>query len=196
MRPIDIDRTRAPWVYQPKKHKNQWRGKKHVRRVILSAEAQCLLAPRLETTAPDDYLFKPAVSAAESRPTRLTTCQTLPGPYQTTPGSARRFRSHYTKDSYRRAIERACDKAFPIPDNLNNNKAASAEWQKSHRWTPYQLRHTTATLIREALGDKGLSAVQAMLGQKSFDVAEMYARLDGSLAHEAARVLDEKAKIG
>jgi len=81
----------------------------------------------------------------------------------------------YNKDAYCRAVARACARAFPDEDI---------------KWTPYQLRHTAATYIRKMLGDKGVSASQVYLGQKSLDVAEIYAKADQGLIEEAVKVMD------
>jgi integrase len=112
----------------------------------------------------------------------------------------------YTRDSYRRAVERACERAFPLPENLapregenrikwgkrlsKDEKKQVRKWIKDHHWTPYQLRHTAATIVRAGCGDNGLSAVQAFLGQKSFDVAQLYAKVNDSLKREAVNVVD------
>ena len=76
----------------------------------------------------------------------------------------RRPRDRYTTDSYRRAIERACDRAFPAADELRSgpeNETPDARavrlaqvkaWRKAHRWHPHQLRHSAATKIRKQFG--------------------------------------------
>ncbi len=61
----------------------------------------------------------------------------------------------YTTDTYRRAITRACDQAFPPPEPLakrggetekqclkrltKEQKTELAAWRKAHRWHPHQL---------------------------------------------------------
>src|SRR5262249_7129882 len=65
-------------------------------------------------------------------------------------------RDRYDVTSYRRAIARACDLAFPHPELSNIAKKALtgqqrselAAWQSQHRWSPNQLRHAAATLVR------------------------------------------------
>lgn len=59
----------------------------------------------------------------------------------------------FTKDSYRRAIQRAAERAG-VP-----------------RWFPYQLRHLAATKIREALG---IESAQALLGHAHYQMTEHY----------------------
>jgi integrase len=57
----------------------------------------------------------------------------------------RTFGRCYSVNSYRRAIWRACDKAFPAPEDLAGEELRA--WRKAHRWSPNQLRHARATLI-------------------------------------------------
>ncbi|HEY1598597.1 MAG TPA: tyrosine-type recombinase/integrase [Pirellulales bacterium] len=78
--------------------------------------------------------------------------------YCFSPGKASR---HYSKDSYNRAIKRACDKGkLPV-------------------WHPNQLRHTAGT---EARRQFGLEAAQVVLGHSQADVTQIYAERDLSLA--------------
>jgi integrase len=70
------------------------------------------------------------------------------------------------RDSYGKAIKDACLK-LKIPV-----------------WTPHWLRHNAATRLR---ADYGLDVAQAMLGNSSADVTQLYAELDMKKASEAAR---------
>ena len=79
----------------------------------------------------------------------------------------------YTTNSYRRAIHRACDAAFPPPEDLTEE--AVKEWQKDNRWSPNQLRHTTATELRKQFGIEGS---QLVLGHAHADVTQIYAERD------------------
>ena len=72
----------------------------------------------------------------------------------------------YTPASYRRALERAAKQAG-VP-----------------HWFPYQLRHTAATVVRQALG---IEAVQALLGHSDISMAAHYAQLSEIRAIEAAK---------
>jgi integrase len=73
----------------------------------------------------------------------------------------------YTRHSYRVAVQRACRRAgIPV-------------------WSPRQLRHTRATLIRQAYG---LEAAKAVLGHTDTKITEIYAERDLGLA---ARVMRE-----
>ncbi len=52
--------------------------------------------------------------------------------------------------AYRRAIHRACDRAFPAPKGTKGKSLS--EWKKEHRWSPNRLRHTKATQVRDQFG--------------------------------------------
>ena len=67
----------------------------------------------------------------------------------------------YTRHSYRVAVQRACKRAG-IPT-----------------WSPRQLRHTRATMIRKAFG---LEAAKAVLGHTDTKITEIYAERDLDLA--------------
>jgi integrase len=71
----------------------------------------------------------------------------------------------WNKDSYRIAIARAA-------------KAAKVE-----HWTPYQIRHTAAQAVRDAVGPEG---AQALLGHSRLSTTEVYAKASEAKAIEAA----------
>jgi len=104
------------------------------------------------------------------------------------PGSNRKAKpkrtvgDQYTTGSYRRAIHRACDLAFP-PDTQLEAEAVK-RWQKEHRWSPNQLRHSAGTEIRKRFG---LEAAQVVLGHAKADVTQVYAERDEQKAKDIAR---------
>ena len=61
----------------------------------------------------------------------------------------RKIRNTYDRDSFRRAIHHACDKA------------------EIRRWSPSRLRHNAGTFVRKEFG---LEAAQIILGHKRADV--------------------------
>jgi Phage integrase family len=99
-------------------------------------------------------------------------------------------RDHYDVASYRRAIHRGCDAAFPHPDltaipekDLNDAQCAELEsWRKAHRWSPNRLRHSAATRVRRELG---IEAARALLGHSDADTTTIYAERDLELARTA-----------
>ncbi len=168
MTPSQIDRSGDVWFYRPAKHKNTHRG--HVRIVALGPRAQMILSRYLLRPA-DSYCFSPKESLAQFYD-RQHERRTTPMNCGNKPSAAKRQRAidkvsdHYTVASYRRAIERACDRADIA------------------RWTPHRLRHTAGTVVREQFG---LDASQAILGNKHARVAEIYSELSMAKAAEVAR---------
>jgi integrase len=75
----------------------------------------------------------------------------------------RRTARRYRRDSYALAIRRACERA------------------RVKSWSPNQLRHTQATLVREQFG---LEAAQVILGHSRADVTQVYAVRNQKLAAE------------
>ena len=126
----------------------------------------------------------------EIRKTPLS-CGNLPG------SNRRREPKHqpgpvYDVVALRQAIIRGCDRAFEPPPPLGRMKGETLNthtrrlgveereelgaWRTVHRWHPYQLRHTAATLIRRQFG---LEAAQLALGHSSALVTEaVYAERD------------------
>jgi integrase len=49
------------------------------------------------------------------------------------------------------------------------------QWRREHRWTPLQLRHTVATLVR---AQYGLEPAQLVLGHARVDATQIYAERD------------------
>ena len=94
-------------------------------------------------------------------------------------------RGCYENGSYRTAIQRACDRAFPPPAGLTPHEAKA--WRKEHRWHPNQLRHNAATKLRKEFG---IEAARVVLGHGSAAVTEIYAELD------LAKAADLMARIG
>lgn len=79
---------------------------------------------------------------------------------------AKRFRAFYDSTSYARAVRRAAKRA------------------KVPHWSPHQLRHARATMVRES---HGLEAAQAVLGHARLDATQVYARRRIELARMVAK---------
>lgn len=168
MRAVDLDTTASIWAYRPTTHKNEHRG--HDRTVYLGKRSQRAVAPLLATRPVDAYLFDPRESCTERA--RATATKGKPRRAGQKPSAritARKVRNHYTVDSYRKAIHRACTKAG-IP-----------------RWNPNQLRHNAATAAKAAFDGE---AAQLVLGDKSSRMVDTYAERD------AARTIAVIQKIG
>ena len=218
MRRCDLDKSAPVWVYRPPKHKTAHHGLK--RQIYFGPKAQKILnqfPPR--TLDPAEYIFCPAEAEQErneqrreERKTPLPEKHTKPrrdvGAHGVCPPA--KGAGPYDVHAYRRAIERACDEAFPPPGDLARGKMpargrktqalrweSDAEWRsrlgekwtvaqgwiKSHRWHPNQLRHAAATEVRR---QHGLDAAQVMLGHSSRRMTEVYAEPDDARAVQLA----------
>jgi len=205
MRPCDVERSGKVWVYRPEQHKTAHHG--HHRRIYIGPKAQRVLAPFL-LRDPEAYCFCPIEAVQEWRrqayQNRVTPPEQGNGPGTNckdnpkwTPGW------RYKTDTYRVAIVRGCDRAFPAPEPLarredeskarwqkrltKKQKKELALWRKAHRWHPHQLRHNYATDVRKQFG---LEAAQILLGHSKADVTQIYAERDMTRAATVA------AKIG
>ena len=181
LRGCDINTSKPIWTYRPTSHKTLHHG--HERVIYLGARAQEILKSFLKPN-PQDYLFSPIDAEAERREAahkrRLErgtplSCGNRPG---TNRVNRRKLaqRSIYNKDSYARAITRGCDKADRWE---HGGLVIGDDVRLIPRWHPHQLRHNAATNFRR---DYGLEAVQALLGQKTMRMAEVYAERNMSLA--------------
>jgi integrase len=192
----EIDPSRDVWLYKPSRHKTEGHGR--TRSIALGPKAQEALRPFLESVEAGAYLFNPgaAVEARNkrrrlARVTPMTPSQAARKPAK---GQQRQPGSRYSRNAYRTAIWRACDKAFPHPvlSKISNSDLTPAQidelkaWTKAHRWHPNQLRHTLATEVRARFG---LEASQAVLGHAKADVTQVYAERDLSRAMDVMREL-------
>ena len=174
IRPLEIDRLQTPWIYRPESHKTEQHGRERV--IVIGPKAQAILGPWLDRR-PDGHCFCPAEVVAErGTPGRGRAARPKPG-------------GRYTRHSYRVAIARACDRAFPHPTLVKKRSVAFtvdetaelSEWRKLHRWHPHQLRHTMATEIRKRFD---LEAAQVILGHSKPDTTLVYAERDLAKARE------------
>ena len=107
----------------------------------------------------------------------------------------------YDTPAYRRAIEYATAKAFPLPAALARRRgeswpacrkrlgkrwAEAVAFRKLHHWHPHQLRHTFATILRKSFG---LDHAQKSLGHSHSAVTERYAEVALEKAMEVAQAI-------
>ena len=168
MRPCDIEKHEAFWIYTPATHKTAWHD--HTRVIVLGTKAQAILAKYLLRPA-EEYCFKPELSDIqamqrrhEARKTPLN-CGNRPGSNNK---GTKPYNDYLNTRSYHLHIARACKKAGVEP------------------WFPHQLRHTAATEIRR---DFGLDAARAVLGHRSVIVTNDYAELDLQKAVTVAQAM-------
>jgi integrase len=142
IRSCDIDTTGETWSYSVAGHKTEHRGRRRV--VFIGPKAQCILRPFLKPDDPEAFIFSPLdVEIARNHAPR--------------PGRRRRPRRRYDVHSYRRAVQRACNRA-----------GVSA-------WCPSRLRHTAATIMRQK---SDIETVRTVLGHASAVTSEIYAERD------------------
>ncbi len=212
----DIKAMDKIWAHEPDQHKTAHHDKD--RHILFGPQAQEILSRYMAGRSPEDYLFS-AAEAERERRLKLHEARRTPLSCGNNPGSNRRPAPKrqpndcYTEDTYRRAIHRACDQAFPPPPHLAHQKVpgvrghsrweTNAEWelrlgvegwkellawQKSHRWSPNRLRKNAGTEIRRLFG---LEASQLALGHSSAVVTDsVYAERDMN------KMIDIFGKVG
>ncbi|HBE62277.1 MAG TPA: integrase [Rhodopirellula baltica] len=166
--PSMIDRSGEVWLASIEDHKTAHHG--HRRSFPLGPKAQAILLPYLDR-GPNECLFRP-VDTDKRRRAAASRARTTPKSCGNRKGTNRKRNPKrkpgvaYTTSTYGKAIGRAAKKA------------------KVDHWSPNQLRHSRATVIRKEFG---LEAAQVVLGHKSADITQTYAERDAALAFEVAR---------
>jgi integrase len=174
MRLADLDTTTSKdvWLYRPTDHKNS--HKEGMDRVIaLGSTCQAILEKYLGAD-PEAFLFNPKKTVSERRATATRERKTPPH-VGNRPGDNRVRKpkrspgDRYTYASYRRCIERACEKAGV------------------QKWVPYQLRHAQATRIADQFG---LEEASRVLGHADTNTTrKVYAKTSIGAAVAVAKVL-------
>ena len=191
-----VERSSEGWTYCPTSHKTAHHG--HERIIPLGPQAVAVLAPFVDRH-PEGLLFRPEEAEAERHAAQARRAEEK----QARHGRGRKRKKprrrrcrppgeFYTIDSYRRAIARACERAFPPPKELLKISDAAEreqklyEWRRAHSWHPHQLRHYFGTMIRR---EYGLEAAQVLLGHRHARITEVYAEPHLKRAREiAARI--------
>lgn len=184
LRTGDIDMSGRIWAYRPASHKTEHHGRSRV--IYVGPQAQQVLQPFLKPNL-KAYIFSPRDVVEELRRERRRNRKTRETPSETAKrskrGSKAQYGEKYTRRSYAQAIKRGCSKAFPPPDGLSEQERFA--WVREHHWSPNQLRHNAATLLRKQFG---LEAARAVLGHSSAVVTELYAEFDEK---KAADIMDQ-----
>ena len=125
-----------------------------------------IIRPYLGGRPVNAFLFSPREAEAErsAQAPKHRRPDQKPTPRKT----GRKVGDHYSVDSYRRRIERACKEAG-VPD-----------------WHPHQLRHNAGTYVRKEFG---VEAAQLMLGHARADVTQIYAEINHARAVEIAAMV-------
>jgi integrase len=185
IRPCDIDkaRDRVVWVYCPREHKTAHLGGQ--RFIALGPKAKAILKPYLDRPA-ESFCFSPreAIEAHHEARTRdrktPESCGNTAG--RGTGAALESARERYDTHSYRRAIHRACDRAFPAPKGTTGE--ALEQWRSAHRWSPNRIRHTAAAETLQAFDTE---TAQVKLGHSNIKTTQIYAGIDISRAIRAAK---------
>lgn len=170
LKPEQIERSKPDlWILRPPRHKNVHRGQDRV--IYMGPKAIEILTPYMLRPA-DSYAFSPQESERRRREERHAkrktplSCGNRPGSKAGKAKTKRKIRKCYDADAYRRAVQRAAEKAnVPI-------------------WHPYQLRHTRATELREKYGIEHTAAV---LGHSDLRTSLIYAEASEARAIAIAR---------
>lgn len=213
IRPLDLDMSNPEcWIYRPGSdqgehgvHKTAHHG--HDRAILIGPRAQEVIRPFLSTDL-TAYLFRPKEATRERNEKLRAKRQTQLYPSHVRHQASKRKQrprrapgEHYTARVYARAIARACDRAFPLPENLSprqledgkqesrdawwthltaEEREAVRVWRREHRWHPNQLRHSRATELR----GYGLDMVKTILGHSKVETTQVYAEKDMLAAME------------
>lgn len=184
IRPCDVATDGDVWTYRPTFHKTEHHDCDRV--VAFGPQAQAILRPYLLRDK-TDYCFTPVESERKRRESQHKSRETPPG-QGNAPGTNRKRKpkwapgGKYSTDSYRRSIQRACEKAFNMPDDLDIE--ALQVWRQENVWAPNRLRHTAATALRKRFG---LEAAQIALGHTDADTTLIYAERDLQIAADIMR---------
>jgi integrase len=138
----EIDRSVAPWIYRPTRHKTAHLGKS--RAIPLGPEARKVISPWLRPDRPDLPLFRPAEGYQHG--------------HKVTGKKARHFRPTYNKDSYAQAVVRGCERAGVPPFRPNRVRhTAGTRIRRTHGLEAAQviIGHSHAN-ITEIYAEKNL----------------------------------------
>lgn len=177
LRPADITfRTDGLWSYRPPRHKNEHHDIERL--VFIGPKAQKVLRPWLRRDA-DAYCFSPREAVEQRRRAMREKRKTAVQPSQLNRRKSNPKRTAgemNSENAYAQAIRRGIEKA--------NKIRIEKDLPLVPHWTPNQLRHNRATLVRQRFGIDG---AQVVLGESSPRTAAIYAERDFSKAAEIMR---------
>ena len=167
MKPHEIDRTDAVWIYQPTDHKTDW----------LDEERAIAIGPRAQEIL-SKYLLRDEVTwCFESKPGQCYTEDS----YRNAVKRAGE-RTFAMPDRWRRHDGESAE-VWKLRLQKNGQRNAMERWRKRHHFTPNLLRHCRGTEVRQQFG---LEHAAATLGHKDIETTKVYAVRDAKLAVEAA----------
>jgi len=135
LRPCDVTfGVDGVWRYTPDSHKTEHLGKQ--RRIHIGPKSQEILRPFLDRD-PEAFCFSPKEAVehhhAERRKARKSPRTPSQLARQPKPNRKRSHGDRYTKDSYRRAVQRACEQAFGMPMELRTISKSLPEDERERR---------------------------------------------------------------
>ncbi len=205
LRPCDLVPTKEPgvFVYHVGPGTNKTEHYEIPRQVFLGPKALAEIRPWLPSD-PMAYIFSPkrALEAFNAARRAARTSKRWPS-HSAEARKARKEAANgegspaapvgdrYTTASYRKAIARACELAYPHPTlskvprsrRTPEQRAELKAWQAKHTWHPHQLRHNAATSITE---HESLEVARIMLGHQSIATTLIYAKVHDRRAILAA----------
>ena len=180
LRSADVDRSGKTWVYRPRRHKTSHKG--HERRIFLGPQAQRVLAPWLREDG-EEFVFQPREAVAAQRRGWSKDHRTAAkraraaADKRRSAAAARRAKM----GSSRAAIRREAGDQY-TPQRLANAVRRGCIKHKIARWTPYMIRHATATRIESTID---FDTARKVLGQRSAAVTQRYVHSNGQAASAA-----------
>ena len=165
-------------------------GNSNLRTVPLGPKSQEILEPFLDR-ADSSFLFSPVEAEKwrneqrvihRNRTTPVYPCELRKREERSKKARSRKSKrpkgNCYCPDSYRRAI------SYGIKKSNRVRQAADSKAESIPNWTPYQLRHTYATRMRQL---HGVEAAQLGLGHARTNIVDVYAEKNLSLIVELAK---------
>ena len=174
IRPCDIDRSSEVWIYTPASHKTEHHG--HSRHIAIGPKAQAVLS-RYLLRDEKAYCFTPS-EAYEQHFTRRHEERSTPmnEGNRPKPRKPKAFKPCYDHNAYRRAIQRAALRAFPVPEADKDDETKVKEWKERYVWRPNQLRKSAAAeartefVLQDCVTDSAGERVAVVRGSiKSFE---------------------------
>jgi integrase len=170
LRFADLDTSGKVWIYDLKSHKTAHHGNKRL--INIGPKGQAILKPFMEVRD-GEYVFSPKRAEAARNALKKAGRKSPMTPSQAAREAKKKPKrtagDYYRRDSYARAITRACELA-----------------KIENKWSPNRLRHNAATELRKQFG---IDVVRTILGHSSVDTTQVYAEID----YESARAAMEKA---
>jgi len=210
LRGVDLKPGDKIWTAELNEHKTAHHGIS--KRIYFGPQAVAMLQEFLQDRPLNAFLFSPAEAEVDRRrllhEKRVTplSCGNKPGTNRAIK-PLRQPNDRYDVASYRRAIQRACERAFPPPTHLACRKVECLKgsrwetsqewrlrlgsklweelqtWKKMHVFSPGALRHNAATRLRH---EWGIEVAQCVLGHRlGSSITEIYAEANVAKAIEA-----------